>query len=612
MEDIRTINLSLSFDNFRPAINLNTLIALLKPPEERGDDEGVHKHTQEDYDVDDEAEYHAGNKRRHSEYTSTFPMRSKSRRVQVVGGDSELDAENRSSSLENLYEDPAHKQIYPCTWEKGSHNEPNLDPASQSLPVFKSFLEMCYTKSARHDDDNSFVADRAAKKLGWLKKEEDLLSLLSALCPDWSQPKTFDLGWFRVQDYNSRLLALSDESECPRNPHPEEIKEKSERWFFLLPQVAWPDGLSKEEIEDNCLQYPSVHEDLLEALFTFQSLGRAKVETTVQVIALPEGGYDPAEELPFRLHAQFNVSIVVPGLYQPFDARNISQKQVSELEGLPMRLITFFTPTSINQPLSAVEHDERGEAGIPFFYDALRPAPPLPQGVTCDVGWMLQREKKTMSQEVSVVPYDLSQSHLVMLPFWELEVKEIKTTLIITPPALAPQWADEFAAHAPGLKVLVHEGWSKVDMNENDGAMSISLRKDEKGKSKVIDEEDATVIDEEWTSTAKDDGILDWYSYVNTFDVFVVTYNVLRQDLTVARAPSKRPRRADVEYSNLDRPRMMGTSKSEKMVSLIPRLSSFAVSGTPARTQVSDLIRVLRFLRVDDVVDRLSFTLPTR
>ena len=32
------------------------------------------------------------------------------------------------------------------------------------------------------------------------------------------------------------------------------------------------------------------------------------------------------------------------------------------------------------------------------------------------------------------------------------------------------------------------------------------------------------------------------------------------------------------------------------MVSLIPRLSSFAVSGTPARSQVSDLIHVLRFV----------------
>ena len=33
-----------------------------------------------------------------------------------------------------------------------------------------------------------------------------------------------------------------------------------------------------------------------------------------------------------------------------------------------------------------------------------------------------------------------------------------------------------------------------------------------------------------------------------------------------------------------------------EMVSLIPRLSSFAVSGTPARSQISDMIHVLRYL----------------
>ena len=31
-----------------------------------------------------------------------------------------------------------------------------------------------------------------------------------------------------------------------------------------------------------------------------------------------------------------------------------------------------------------------------------------------------------------------------------------------------------------------------------------------------------------------------------------------------------------------------------EMVSLIPRLSSFAVSGTPARSQISDMIHVLK------------------
>jgi E3 ubiquitin-protein ligase SHPRH len=114
------------------------------------------------------------------------------------------------------------------------------------------------------------------------------------------------------------------------------------------------------------------------------------------------------------------------------------------------------------------------------------------------------------------------------------------------------------------------------------GNSSSKVRKNAKGKAKLIDEleEDIMAINEESTSMAKDDGILDWCSYVNTFDVCITTYNVLRQDLTVARAPPKRPRRADVEYSNLDRPRsplvmcewyrvimdevqMMGTGKSE-------------------------------------------------
>ncbi|OJA13264.1 hypothetical protein AZE42_10360 [Rhizopogon vesiculosus] len=120
---------------------------------------------------------------------------------------------------------------------------------------------------------------------------------------------------------------------------------------------------------------------------------------------------------------------------------------------------------------------------------------------------------------------------------------------------------EQVAAHAPGLKVLVYEGWSKVDVpitlddvEDEQERQGDANKKNAKGNAKVIDEEDAMIIDEEWTSTAKDDGILGWCSYVNIFDVCITTYNVLRQDLTVSRAPPKRPRRADVEYSNLDRP----------------------------------------------------------
>lgn len=51
------------------------------------------------------------------------------------------------------------------------------------------------------------------------------------------------------------------------------------------------------------------------------------------------------------------------------------------------------------------------------------------------------------------------------------------------------------------------------------------------------------------------DEALVWEEYVNTFDVCLTTYNILRQDLTVARAVPVRPRREDVVYSSVMQPR---------------------------------------------------------
>ncbi|KAI1790830.1 SNF2 family N-terminal domain-containing protein, partial [Ganoderma leucocontextum] len=232
-------------------------------------------------------------------------------------------------------------------------------------------------------------------------------------------------------------------------------------------------------------------------------------------------------------------------------------------------------------------------------------------------------------------------------PEAKIDVKEIKTTLIVTPPSLAPQWADELAQHAPSLKVLIYEGWRKVPVpiSDRDIAIEREKRKAAKlkpatkaanrkkaghppkasGKSKVKarakDDEDAMEVDEESAPEEdEDEEILDWCAYVNTFDVCITTYNVLQQDLGVARAPPVRPRRAFVQYSSVNRSRsplvmcewyrvimdevqMVGGGRTEEMVSLIPRLSSFAVSGTPARSQVADLIHVLKFLRVRAVTD---------
>lgn len=49
--------------------------------------------------------------------------------------------------------------------------------------------------------------------------------------------------------------------------------------------------------------------------------------------------------------------------------------------------------------------------------------------------------------------------------------------------------------------------------------------------------------------------ILDWCSFINTFDICITTYSTLRLDLGVARPIPSRPRREDVIYANLEKPR---------------------------------------------------------
>ncbi|KII84144.1 hypothetical protein PLICRDRAFT_179819 [Plicaturopsis crispa FD-325 SS-3] len=211
----------------------------------------------------------------------------------------------------------------------------------------------------------------------------------------------------------------------------------------------------------------------------------------------------------------------------------------------------------------------------------------------------------------------------------QIDVKEIKTTLIVTPPSLAPQWADEFALHAPSLKVLIYDGWSKlqVPITKQDAiVLRNSRRKPAAAKAAPAKSKRRRVKDKEPEPAPEDamdihdaDLPMDWCAYVNTFDVCITTYPVLQHDLSVARPLPTRPRRDGATYSKLSRPRsplimcewarvimdevqMQGGGKTEEMVGLIPRLSSLAVSGTPARAQISDLIHVLKFLRVDGIV----------
>ncbi|TFK67239.1 hypothetical protein BDN72DRAFT_843332 [Pluteus cervinus] len=219
-------------------------------------------------------------------------------------------------------------------------------------------------------------------------------------------------------------------------------------------------------------------------------------------------------------------------------------------------------------------------------------------------------------------------------PATELNVRAIKTTLIVTPPSLASQWVDELATHAPTLKVLVYDGWTKLEVPATQYQVELERkRRLESAQSKSKTKSQTKTKTGSRTSSSRSkkastskgpqvsesdedsDDIIDWCTYVQKFDIVITTYSVLRNDLNVARAPFIRTRRHETaerfrsplvmcEWNRvvMDEVQMVGGGKAEDMVALIPRLSSFAVSGTPARTQTSDLMHVLRFLRIDHVL----------
>lgn len=177
----------------------------------------------------------------------------------------------------------------------------------------------------------------------------------------------------------------------------------------------------------------------------------------------------------------------------------------------------------------------------------------------------------------------------------------------MTPASLVLQWEEEVNKHAPTLKVLIYEGWSKLDKLDGvkGGDKKIASRRRKNYPATLnADEEDA----------AEDGGFANWSNYVNGYDIVLTTFNVLQSELGVARAPVIRPRRVTaldnysdnirvrsplimVEWARviMDEVQLVG-GRAAEMMSLIPRQHSLAVSGTPAKGAVSDLLQVLRFI----------------
>ncbi|KAI9664977.1 MAG: hypothetical protein M1821_006425 [Bathelium mastoideum] len=152
------------------------------------------------------------------------------------------------------------------------------------------------------------------------------------------------------------------------------------------------------------------------------------------------------------------------------------------------------------------------------------------------------------------------------------------STLIITPPAILQQWKTELNIHAPHLKVMHYEGLPAVSKSFGSG--------------------DDDLVQE----------MLD-------HDVVITTYHVLSQEIHYADSGPDRSLRHKKKYERrrsplvqiswwrvcLDEAQMVesGVSAAAIVAHQIPRINAWAVSGTPLRKDIQDLLGLLIFLRYE-------------
>ncbi|KAK0502526.1 SNF2 family N-terminal domain-containing protein [Armillaria luteobubalina] len=597
--------------SFRPALNITHLLRLLTELLAPVPDKGKKRVAQD-----------------------TLPRSPKFKRRRLMSGSGK---ENDSQTLAYPF-----VQRYAPPLEGNTHT-----------PILRHTFEIQYTTNQPAYSLEGHFQDDA----DWIREEDELRDVLQGLGEHTQQPQALDLGHVLIEKYHHKFIGVS-----------EEYQEDRGEWLFMLPTI---------EEDDPC----SFKTDILELADSLKTHGRVSIDASLRLT-----------ELPFRLHVDVTVSILIPRIFDPFGGyKGVTKKTSDSLESTQRQLLHFAyakpTPSSF-----------QGLVSIPFFYSILGPASSLPSESAIEavqpeellpillpfqrrsVAWLLEREGKAITSSGDIIPKTKRSEYsfwetieesdesfqfncltgqvipaseitedcepvfggilaeepglgktleiisLILLnpaapdrnsaqqirwdPVARLEVKTIKTTLIVTPPALASQWMDELATHAPTLKVLEYDGWSKVPVPIN----ATQLEEERARRAKTNQKRS-----KKGRAPEPLDDIVDWCTWVNNFDVVVTTYNVLKTDFNVARAAPVRPRRADVVYSNVERPRsplvmcewqrvvmdevqMVGGGKTEDMVSYIPRLSSFAVSGTPARTQVQDLIHVLKFLRVNNAI----------
>ena len=161
----------------------------------------------------------------------------------------------------------------------------------------------------------------------------------------------------------------------------------------------------------------------------------------------------------------------------------------------------------------------------------------------------------------------------------QMQLQPSRATLIITPNTILDQWKSELIKHAPALKVFQYTG--------------ISLQ------NKISEEQ---VIQD-----------------LTSCDVVLATYQTLAKEIHFAEDPPDRAMRHERKFERkrsplvqiqwwricLDEAQMVesGVTAAAKVARRLPRVHSWAVSGTPLRKNVQDLHGLLIFLRYAPLCD---------
>ena len=116
---------------------------------------------------------------------------------------------------------------------------------------------------------------------------------------------------------------------------------------------------------------------------------------------------------------------------------------------------------------------------------------------------------------------------------------------------MAPQWREELETHAPTLKVLFYEGWTKVNVPITNNPLEIERLARTRKSKKAAKKNGLLAVDKDIKTRDDNGNYLEWCDYVQQFDVVITTYSILRSEIHVARPAPERLRREDASYSSV-------------------------------------------------------------